>query len=105
MSSWSDEQLDDLIAEATVDCYDDGECATGFYTVLDEQLDLPFRTEVLGVEVTVTGIDLTDDNRIVAVCVRGKSQQRVGLVDLSLPAGLGGVEWVEAYRRWARWQG
>ncbi|MFT4167049.1 MAG: hypothetical protein QM650_17565 [Microlunatus sp.] len=56
-------------------------------------------------EVTVIRIDQTDDGRIVAVCVRGKSRQRIGLVDVPLPAGLGGVEWIEAYRRWARWQG
>ena len=47
MSSWSNQQLDELIAEATVDCYDDSECATGFYTVFEEHLELPFRTEVL----------------------------------------------------------
>jgi hypothetical protein len=53
--------LDALVAEATVDCYNDSECVTGFYTMLDEHLAGPFQTKVLGVEVTVTGADLTDD--------------------------------------------
>lgn len=28
--------MDAMIAEATVDCYNDSECVTGFYTMLDE---------------------------------------------------------------------
>lgn len=104
MSSWSNDRLDELIAEATVDCYDDSECATGFYTVLEEHLELPFHTEVLGVDVTVTGIELTNDERIVAICARGKSQQRISILDLPRPTQLGGAEWIEAYRRWAGWQ-
>ena len=33
-----------MVAEATVDCYNDSECVTGFYTMLDEHLALPFQT-------------------------------------------------------------
>jgi hypothetical protein len=56
--------LDALVAEATVDCYNDSECVTGFYTMLDDHLAVPFQTEVLGVEVTVTGTELTDDGAL-----------------------------------------
>jgi hypothetical protein len=95
--------LDALIAEATVDCYNDSECVTGFHTMIEEHLAVPFRTVVLGVEVTVTGVDLTDDEQIVAVCVRGKSKQRIPVLDLPLPASpVEGTQWVDAYRRWAR---
>jgi hypothetical protein len=39
----------------------------------------------------------------VAVCGRGRSRQRIGILDLPLPDPLpDGAEWVEAYRRWAR---
>lgn len=38
----SREVLDAMIAEATVDCYNDSECVTGFHTVIDEHLDVPF---------------------------------------------------------------
>ena len=48
--------LDALIAEATVDCYNDSECVTGFYTMLDDNLTVPFQTVVLDVDVTVAGI-------------------------------------------------
>ncbi|WP_072946307.1 hypothetical protein [Rhodococcus koreensis] len=33
--------LEAMVAEATIDCYNDSECVTGFYTMLDENLDLP----------------------------------------------------------------
>jgi len=94
--------LDALIAEATVDCYNESECVTGFYTMLEEHLTMPFQTVVLGVDVTVTGLDLTEDGHITAVCTRGTAMQRVPLLDLPLPMPKpeGGV-WIDAYRRWA----
>ena len=90
-----------MIADATLDCYNDSECVTGFYTMLDEYLDLPFRTEVLGVEVKVMKLDLTDDENIVAVCTRGRTRQRIPILDLPLPdPAPEGAEWIDAYREW-----
>ncbi len=95
--------LDALIAEATVDCYNESECVTGFYTMLEDNLGVPFQTIVLGVDVTVTGVDLTDDEQITAVCVRGRSKQRIPILDLPLPAHPPeGTKWIDAYRRWAK---
>src|SRR5262249_17303076 len=34
-------QLDELIEEATVDCYDEEEQASGFYAIIDDNLALP----------------------------------------------------------------
>ena len=90
------------MAEATVDCYNESECVTGFYTMLEEHLTVPFQTVVLGVDVTVTGLDLTEDGHINAVCTRGTATQRVPLLDLPLPMPKpGGGVWIDAYRRWA----
>jgi hypothetical protein len=94
--------LDALIAEATVDCYNDSECVTGFYTMLDEHLVVPFQAVALGVDVTVTSVDLTADEQIAVVCVRGKSKQHIEILDLPLPSPPPeGAEWIDAYRRWA----
>jgi hypothetical protein len=46
--------------------------------MFDEHLAMPFQTCALGVGVTVTGIDLADDDQIVAVCARGRWRQRIG---------------------------
>jgi hypothetical protein len=95
--------LDALIEEATVDAYDESEQTAGFYTMLEDHLAMPFSTEVLGMEVTVERIDMTDDEEIVAVCARGRSRQRIRIVDLPLPnPSPKGSEWIDAYRRWAR---
>lgn len=95
--------LDALIAQATVDCYNDSECVTGWYTMLDEHLAVPFLSAVLGVDVTVVGIDLAYDEQIMAVCTRGPSTQRIAILELPLPTPRPeGAEWVEAYRRWVK---
>lgn len=96
-------ELDRLIEEALVDACGDEERRTAFYTMLEEHLAMPFKTEVLGVEVTVQHVDLTDDEQIVAVCTSGKLRQAIPILALPLPdPPPGGAEWIEAYRRWAR---
>jgi hypothetical protein len=95
-----------LIEEATVDCYNDDEQVTGLYTKVEEHLELPFETTVLAVKVTVGGVDLRDTGDIVALCSKGGSRQSISLDDLPLPTPPPqGVEWVEAYRLWARQRG
>ena len=98
-------RLDELIEEATVDCYNESEQISGFFTMLEDHLAVPFTTTLLGVEVVVEGIDLTDDEEIVAVCRRGRDRQLISILDLPLPHPKpGGAEWIDAYRRWARWR-
>ena len=95
--------LDALIAEATVDCYNESECVTGFFTMLEDSIAVPSQTVVLGVDVTVTRVDLTEDGQITAVCTRGKAKQRISILDLPLPTPPPeGTEWIDAYRRWAK---
>ena len=95
--------LDALIAEATVDCYNESECVTGFFTMLEDSITVPFQTVVLGVDVTVTRVDLTEGGQITAVCTRGKAKQRIPILDLPLPTPPPeGTEWIDAYRRWAK---
>ncbi len=94
-------RLDALIEEATVDAHDESEQKAGFFTMLENHLVVPFSTEVLGMTVTVETIDMTDDEEIVAVCVRGKSHQPIRILELPLPEPPPeGAEWIEAYRRW-----
>ena len=94
---------DQLIEEATVDAHDESEQVTGLYTMMEEHLELPFRTRVLGMEVTVDAIDLNEADQVVAVCSRDGDRQVIGILDLPLLAPPPrGAEWIEAYRRWAR---
>jgi len=96
------DRLAALIEEATVDAYNESEQRTGFYTMLDEHLNTPFETQILGVAVIVEHIEMTDDEQIVAVCRRGHSRQTISILDLPLPNPRPvGAEWIEAYRQWA----
>jgi hypothetical protein len=94
-------RLGAMIEEATLDAYGESELETGWSTMIEDNLELPFETEVLGVVVRVTHIDQRDDDRLVAICVRGRDKQAIGLVDLPLPTPRPpGAEWIEAYRFW-----
>ena len=99
----SKDDLEQIVEDATVDAYGESEQVTGFYTMLENDLELPFKTVVLGAEVTVERLDLTDDDRIVVVCQRGQKRQRLSILDLPLPdPPPKGWEWIEAYRHWAQ---
>jgi hypothetical protein len=84
-----------------VDAYGESEQVTGFYTMMENDLRLPFETQVLGVTVSVESIDITEDDQLVAVCRNGKARQRISLSELPLPSPPPeGGEWVIAYRYW-----
>ncbi|MFJ2190703.1 hypothetical protein ACIOJE_22690 [Kitasatospora sp. NPDC087861] len=104
MGTLSKRELAALVDEATVDTYDEYEQMTALFTAVEENLAVPFSTVVLGVEVTVRGVDLSRDGRIVARCTREGFRQTIGLLDLPLPdPAPDGAEWVEAYRYyWAQ---
>ncbi|MFG1954883.1 calcium-binding protein [Micromonospora sp. NPDC048830] len=101
MGSLSRAELDALVGEATVDAYDDDEQLTGLYTMIEDNLAVPFTTQVLGVEVMVRRVDLRHGD-MVAICHRGRIRQAIGILDLPLPEPPPrGAEWIEAYRHWA----
>jgi hypothetical protein len=94
-------RLDKLVAEAVVDCYNDSEQVTGLYTMIENNLSVPFKTMVLGVLVTVQRVDLNQREEIVAVCRRARIRQTVPILDLPLPSPPpAGAEWIDAYRHW-----
>ncbi len=96
-------KLDQLVEEATVDAYGESEQASGFLTMLEDNLDLPFETEVLGVPVTVVRLDIDDRDQVVAICQRGRQWQTIHLSQLPLPSPRPrGAEWIEAYCYWRR---
>jgi hypothetical protein len=100
VSQLSRAALDELVAEAVVDAYNDDEQLTGLYTMIEENLAMPFETTVLGVEVTVRRIDLQAEG-IVAICQRGRARQAIEILDLPLPdPAPQGAQWIAAYRHW-----
>jgi len=98
---WTEADLDQLVEEATVDCYDETEQVSGLYTMLEDNLALPFETILFGATVTVERIDLTDRDDIVAFCNRGNDVRKLRLIDVPLPfPPPEGAQWIAAYRHW-----
>ena len=96
-------KLAKMIEEATVDAYGESEQIVGIYTKLEDHLAVPFSTTILGLDVVVSKIDLTRSDEIVAICKRGRTTEKVPLLDLLLPTPPPeGAAWIEAYRRWKR---
>ena len=76
----------ELVEDATVDTWGESEQAVGWMTMIEENVGFPFESELLGVDVKVVGVDVTDANELVAVCRRGKNRLKIPLVDLSMPS-------------------
>lgn len=69
--------------------------------MIEENLAVPFETEVLGVLITVERVDLDRDEQIVAICRRGQARHSLPIIDLPQPTPLPDrAEWIEAYRHW-----
>lgn len=102
----SQERIAELLEEALVDAYGEGEELSGLHTLIEENLAAPFATRILGVDVEVDRVMLSETNEIVAVCRRGKETLNVSLPELPLPSPPpAGWEWIEAYRTWAQQRG
>src|SRR5690349_23482088 len=69
--------------------------------MIEDNLEMPFETTVLGVMVTVNGITQTESG-IIADCARDGQHQAISVLDLPLPVPPPkGAEWIAAYRHWA----
>jgi hypothetical protein len=91
-----------MVREATIDCHDEEEQLTGFATMIEEYLEVPFQTTVLGIPVTVTRVTHASHG-LLANCVHGQHRQAIHVLDLPLPEPPPkGAGWIAAYRHWAR---
>ncbi len=97
-------QLEELIDEATIDCFGEDEEHTGLLTMIEEHVVCPFRAKVIGENVEVTGFQWPDSgNGLLAICRRSGKTHRVNIDSLEwlerLPEG---YEWILAYLRWRK---
>jgi hypothetical protein len=93
-----------MIAEATVDCYDEYEAFAGILATLEGRLEFPFQVKVLGETVEVIGLDeeQSSERRGVVAKVRKRGRQyTVALADLRpVEKDTETAEWLAAYRYW-----
>lgn len=95
------QDIDAMVEEATVDAYNESEQVSGLFAMIEDNLEVPFKTKVLGAVVTVEKVDLDRREQIVAICSRGGERQAIPILELPLPTPRpAGAEWVDAYRHW-----
>ncbi len=97
-------QLEELIDEATIDCYGEDEEHTGLLTMIEEYVVCPFRAQVIGENVEVTGFRWPDSGSgLFAICRRNGKTYRIDIDSLDwiepLPEG---YEWIAAYQAWRK---
>ena len=98
------ERLEELLEEATLDCYNEEEEFCGVLVVLSEGIKFPLHAIALGEPIEVLRIDEKRSGLgkgILAVVRKGGREYRVALSELEFvdpdPAS---AEWLEVYRYW-----
>ncbi|MDQ3632584.1 MAG: hypothetical protein M3417_15205 [Actinomycetota bacterium] len=100
-STLSDRELDGLIDEITIDCYDEDEVLTAFEVAFDEDARLPCPGTVIGEPVEVVSIGLRNGRReLVATCQHAGSRHDIALLDVDVDAHPALARLIAAYRRW-----
>lgn len=98
----SDDELDELVEQITVDAYGD-EGFWSFLQAIEDDVRFPFTASLVGAPVEVTGIDFDGDERrgLVATVDRDGTSATISILDLDLAETEQPVAWiVAAYRRW-----
>jgi len=97
------DELDRLIEELTIDCYNEDEQLTGFLTGLEEEMTSPVSATVVGAPVEVLAFDYDGDLRhgLTASCRRDGTTYVVSALDLVLAEGSPVSRILAAYRRWS----
>lgn len=96
--------LDELIGEITVDCYDEDEQLRGFENAFDEHASFPLSGTVVGERVDIVHIGQGDGRReLIATCRRAGHRYEIALLDIAgIKADPETMRLAAAYRRWIR---
>ena len=95
-------ELDALIEELTIDCYNDEEQLTGLLTGAEEALVVGEIATIAGMEIRVVAVDRPTDIRrgLTAVCERDGKRFELSLADLRFADGSELRHVTDAYRHW-----
>jgi hypothetical protein len=100
-----EKRLQELLDQATVDCYDEEEEFGGVLCTLEDNLDFPLQAEAMGEPVEVIGLDSRRSSLrrgIVARVRKGDKEYTVGLSELvMIDPDPTSAEWLAVYRYWA----
>ena len=103
MSKLSEEELDEMISEATVDCYDETEEFMGVLYTLQGALSFPFKATALGETVKVVDIDDGSSGRGRGVVAKVEKQGKtytIGLAELKIDPDSENWKWFQMLHYW-----
>ncbi len=100
-TSQTDPQLDSLIAEITIDCYDEDEALSAFENAFDEQASFPIPAAVIGEDIKVLSVGTSKGRReLIATCQRAGHRHHIALLDINIQPDHPTSRLLAAYRRW-----
>jgi len=99
------ERLEELIEEATIDCYDEDEQHSGLLTMIGDEVVFPFEAKVMGDIVQVTAMKWPNHGYgLQFTCEKNGATYEIDVGSMEwiepLPEGF---EWIEAYLSWRRY--
>jgi|ERR1700683_233905 len=101
MSPRRNSDLDSLIADITVDCYNEDEQLTAFEVAFDNDATLPCLGRVIGEEIRVISIGITNGRReLIATCEHNGHRHQMAVLDVEVNGDPTTNTLVAAYRRW-----
>lgn len=97
----ADPELDSLIAEITIDCYDEDEALQAFQNAFEEDANFPLPGSVVGEDIEVLSVGQSNGRReLIAICTRAGHRHEVALLDVTIGADAPVSRLLAAYRRW-----
>ena len=100
-ASQGDHELDSLIAEITIDCYDEDEVLQAFANAFDEDVTFPLTGAVVGEDVKILSVGHGNGRReLIATCRRDGRRHQLALLDVTISADPTTSQLLAAYRRW-----
>lgn len=99
----SKDRLEFLIEQAVENADESQDQTVGFLAMFENNLELPFKTNVDGDEVTVSHLEISyaDGGAIFAKCESRNRRSSMDILDVPIPNDPPeGWEWIEAYRYW-----
>ncbi len=94
-------QLDELIAQITIDCYGDDEALMGFEDTFQQAGCLPCPATAIGEDIEVLSIGTSNGRQeLIATCQRSGRHHQIAVLDIDINADHPASRLLAAYRRW-----
>lgn len=96
-----DPELDSLIAEITIDAYDEDEALQAFENAFDEDARFPLQGTAIGEDITVLSVGQSSGrHELIATCTRDERRYEIALLDITIHADPTVSRLLAAYHRW-----